>query len=115
MPAVDLKSAFGTQDPSEIKTRLEALKAALDAAPNTNTGFTPNLPNSPASDSPVAQFVAASKAIEGLVGKGVSSETLTSLATQLAAAQADVVKDLTLTSPISTGLVQYDLEAPSAR
>ena len=69
---------------------------------------------------PVAPATPTS-AIEGLlandsVTKSMSPDALASLNTALEAQRAtgaDLVKDISLTSPISTGLVAYDLEAPA--
>lgn len=63
----------------------------------------------------------ATSAIAGILAnesmtKSMSPDVLDSLNTALASQSAitgDIVKDLTLTSPISTGLVAYDLEAPA--
>lgn len=46
------------------------------------------------------------------VTKGVSPDVLSALNTQLQAS-ADVTKEWTLTTPLSTGLVPFDLEAPA--
>lgn len=61
------------------------------------------------------------RAIENIVSnpaltKGMSPDALASLNSALESQRgvgADIVKDLTLTSPISTGLVAFDLEAPA--
>lgn len=61
------------------------------------------------------------QAIENIVSnpaitKGMSPDALASLNSALESQRgigADIVKDLTLTSPISTGLVAFDLEAPA--
>lgn len=46
--------------------------------------------------------------------KGLSPDALSSLTSALAALQTpDITKDLSLTSPLSTGYVAYDLEAPA--
>lgn len=56
----------------------------------------------------------------GMLTKGVSlgADFLASISGELArlkAAEADLVKDLSLTTPLSTGLVAFDLEAPSKK
>lgn len=49
-----------------------------------------------------------------MLSKSLSPELLSSLREELAkAATIDIGKDISLTSPISTGLVPYDLEAPA--
>jgi len=63
----------------------------------------------------------ATGAIAGILAndeltKSMSPDALASLTTALDAQRSagmDIVKDLTLTSPISTGLVAFDLEAPA--
>ena len=116
MPRLSLKSALGTDDPTEVVTRLEALKSALNDAPNSIDGFVPALPGYRAPDpTPSQQLAKATTALDTIteLAKGASiGDTVASLKAQLAAAQPDLVKDLTLTSPLSTGYVAYDLEAP---
>lgn len=114
---VDLKSAFGTDNPAEVVTRLETLKKSLDAAPSTKTGWSPALPGFEAPPAtPVDTLADVVKGLESLEGTltkgvgGVSADTISSLKATLAAQQADIVKDLTLTSPLSTGYVAFDLE-----
>ena len=114
MASVDLRSAFGTNDPSEVVVKTEALKAALDSAPNSRTGWAPELPSFPkAPQTPEAPGTVALKALQSPdVLKAVSPEVLESVTQQLGA-MPDTVKDLSLTSPLSTGYVAYDLEAPA--
>lgn len=108
---IDLRSAFGTDDAAEVVTRTELLKGALDAAPNSMNGFTPNLPSFPqAPVSPAQQALAALSSPD--IAKAVAPEVLQSVQAQLGA-MPDIAKDLTLTSPLSTGYVAYDLEAPA--
>jgi hypothetical protein len=115
---VNLKSAFGTDDPREVVTRLEALKDSLNKAPNSQGGFIPNLPGYQApAPNPLAELQKAvdnyeSMPAELLKGVGIS-DVVSSLKQQLATATPDIVKDFTLTSPLSTGYVAYDLEAPA--
>lgn len=50
------------------------------------------------------------------ITKGLSADTLASVTASLEAlkgSQPDLTKDLTLTSPLTTGLVAFDLEAPA--
>ena len=50
------------------------------------------------------------------ITKGLSADALASVTSSLATlkdTQPELVKDLTLTSPLSTGLVAFDLEAPA--
>jgi hypothetical protein len=108
---------------TELSTRFDRLMGAIDAAPSRNVGpddmvrafsqghgldFSPQ---------PTNAFGMISKALETpeLV-KGISADALASVTGALAelkAQQPDLVKDLTLTSPVSSGLVAFDLEAPA--
>ena len=70
---------------------------------------------------PAPAQVSAASAIESIVGneaitKSMAPEALASLNSALEAQRTvgqNIVKDITLTSPISTGLVAFDLEAPA--
>lgn len=113
--SVDLKSAFDTDKPAEVATRLESLKTALNDAPNTRNGWAPTLAGfqAPPAD-PVDTLSKALAAPE--LSKAISAEVMSSITAQLATTQgamADLQKDFTLTSPLSTGYVAYDLEAPA--
>lgn len=113
--SVNLRDAFGTDDNGVVLDRLEVLKSALDNAPTTTKGWTPNLPGfvpAPSAEGDLAGVMAGLDSLEKGVG-GTSAETIASLKATLAGAQADIVKDFTLTSPLSTGYVAYDLEAPA--
>ena len=75
-----------------------------------NTGMPISAASTPGSEVEAALIALGS--LEKSVG-GQSAETIASLKATLTSQQADIVKDLTLTSPVSTGLVAYDLEAPT--
>jgi hypothetical protein len=47
------------------------------------------------------------------ITKTVGADTLVSLRDSLSKIDADLTKDISITSPLSTGLVPYDLEAPA--
>lgn len=68
-------------------------------------------------EQPNTAYGALTKALSAPeVSKGLSAEALSSVQTaleQLKATTPDIAKDLTLTSPLSTGLVAFDLEAPA--
>lgn len=107
---------YGDLSPRDAAARHEDYIAALtksNAAPVDASFFG----GSPAA--PIAQ--SASAAMQAIVSnesivKGMSPDALSSLTTALEVQRAsgqDIVKDLTLTSPISTGLVAFDLEAPA--
>lgn len=89
--------ALGTANASP-KSPSEAMGMSAPAAPVTATGA-----------------IAGLLANEELT-KSMSADALASLTIALDAQRSaglDIVKDLTLTSPISTGLVAFDLEAPA--
>ncbi len=112
---VDLRSAFGTDDAAATADRLESLKTALNDAPTTRNGWTPNLPGFEAP--PANPVDTLSKALDNPdLTKAISPEVMDSVRAQLAqstGAMADLQKDFSLTSPLSTGYVAYDLEAPA--
>lgn len=101
---------FGTTDPAEVSIRTERLKAALDKAAGARearhqggqawsmeTGWTGGV-------DPGSQAGALAT-----LGKSVSSEVLASLTAALDQAGA-LQKDISLTSPLASGLVPFDLE-----
>lgn len=102
--------------PVAVAERFELLKAALNNAPTTGPGgtFTPQLPALQAEaamrETPVTQLTKALGNPE--ITKALGADVLASVQAQLNASP-DLVKDLTLTSPLSTGYVAYDLEAPA--
>ncbi|MGH3826855.1 MAG: hypothetical protein ACRDQX_06740, partial [Pseudonocardiaceae bacterium] len=69
------------------------------------------------SDQPSSAYSALTKTLNTPeITKGLSADALASVTSaldQLKATQPDLVKDLTLTNPLSTGLVAFDLEGPS--
>ena len=108
---------FDTTDAAEQVTRLEALKGALNTVPVSGPGaprqdFKPNLPGleNTAAPDPVGALKAA--LADPHLAKSVSADVLSSVTAQLGTVP-DLVKDLTLTSPLSTGYVAFDLEAPA--
>src|SRR5258708_3042420 len=65
-------------------------------------------------DTPITQPEGA--VADPFIAKSMSPDVMTSIREELErqkAVEADIVKDLTLTSPLSTGFVAYDLEAPA--
>lgn len=65
---------------------------------------------------PANTYEALSKAISPDIQKAISPDALASITSALdtlKAEQPDLVKDLSTSSPIGTGLVAYDLEAPA--
>jgi hypothetical protein len=109
---------YGDLSPREAAARHEQYLGELSKS-NSN----PIDAGSMIQGSPMAAIApqSPSAAIEAVLGndsmvKSMAPEALASLNTALEAQRAngaDIVKDLTLTSPISTGLVAFDLEAPA--
>lgn len=99
-----------------LAKRFEDYKAALDkSAADSESGATQVMPTEGGIrltkvDSPVAQInqVLATQQVE----KALGTEQIASIQ-QALAAQPDLNKAISLTSPISTGLVPFDLEAPA--
>lgn len=103
-----------TTDARELATRHDDYLASLNASIVKGLRGETVVPGM----APVANPTAA---IESIVSnpnitKGMAPDALASLTSALEAQRtmsADLVKDITLTSPVSTGLVAYDLEAPA--
>ncbi|MFJ5217174.1 hypothetical protein ACIP98_20930 [Streptomyces sp. NPDC088354] len=108
---------------AEVSRRFDELMATIDSLPTRHVGA-----------SEVAQafgegrgidfgarpgnaFEALTKALDGPdIAKAMSSDALASVTSALEALKAeqpDLMKDITPSSPIGTGLVAYDLEAPA--
>lgn len=114
--------ASGKLSDAEVSVHFDDLMKAIDAAPSRvisredmASGF-----GQASIDfnqtRPASAYDALSKAITPDMAKGMSAEALASVNSALDALksqQPDLVKDLTLTSPLSSGLVAYDLEAPA--
>jgi hypothetical protein len=104
------RDMFGTNDPGQIADRFEDYKATLNKALDNPKpwGFGGPIEAAPSGAEQLAKGLDSPE-----VTKALSAETVASIRTQLA--QADLAKDLSLTSPISTGLVAFDLEGPSKK
>lgn len=108
---------------AEAAGRFDELMTAIDNAPTRVIGpqdvvsafsqgrgidFTPQ---------PTSAYAALTKALDTpQLTKGLSPETLASVTDaldQLKAQQPDLVKDITTSSPVPTGLAAFDLEAPA--
>ena len=107
---------YGALAPKEAAARHEEFLSALNksnGAPIDAAGMM--------GAAPAPAPVNATAAIEAVLGnesmvKSMSPDALASLGSALESQRAagqDIVKDLTLTSPLSTGLVAFDLEAPA--
>jgi hypothetical protein len=117
-PASEL---FGTDDPKA----LAAMKDGFDTAVNKSItagyrgDFTPNVNIPGASQGPGAALAALEKAAtDPALAKAIGADALASLQQQVVASR-EIVKDITIGdgittgSPIGTGLVPFDLEAPA--
>jgi hypothetical protein len=104
------RDMFGSNDPTQIAERFEDYKDTLNkalASPK-EWGY-----GGPVMGQPTGAELLGKGLASPDIAKALNPETVESIRTQLA--QADIGKDLSLTSPISTGLVAFDLEAPSKK
>ncbi len=114
---VPIKELFAdAQSPAEVASRFEAFKGALDASAHQQAAakaagisFISDPDHGPNWIRPEGNASADALAT---LGKSVSPDILASLTEELNK-NGTLNKDLSLTSPISTGLVPYDLEAPA--
>jgi len=112
-----LADMFGTKTPVETAARLEQYKAALDKAADDRqariasgaTWIPPHLAGEGVNGG--WQLNPQAIAMETLA-KSVSPEVLASLRGELAKVQ-DINKDISLASPLASGLQPFDLEAPA--
>jgi hypothetical protein len=116
--APKVSDLFGNLPTRELASRqeeyLSALNKSASAPIDPMSLMTGTAPSAAISQS-------ATGAIESMLSnesmvKSMSPDALASLGSALESQRAiggDIVKDLTLTSPISTGLVAFDLEAPA--
>lgn len=113
-----LDNLFGDVSTTERAQKMELLKSMLDqsalereARKAAGASWAPEAGwmygSSPAATA-IAQLTASAD-----LQKAMSPDALASLQASLAQAQADLTKDISLTSPLSSGLVPYDL-APLA-
>lgn len=112
---------FGTDDAKELAIRKEAFDSALTKSFDTAAAgqFRPEGLNLPVGDSPAYALAELEKAVGNpMLAKSMSPDAFSSLQAQIAA-QREIVKDITIGngtttgSPIGTGLVPFDLEAPA--
>lgn len=115
LTAPETREMFPGLHGAELVDAFDAYKGALNDAPRrAGVDVVKAFEGVPASLSPVEQLEAVLG--DDSIVKALSADTLGSLQTELQVArtaQADLFKDVTLTSPLSTGLVAYDLEAPA--
>jgi hypothetical protein len=108
---------------ADVTRRLDSFLEKLDAAPTRTLG-----PQDVVSafaggrgidftEQPHTAYGVLTKALDApAITKGLSPEALASVTgalEQLKSQQPDLVKDINLTSPVGTGLVAFDLEAPA--
>ncbi|MGW1525450.1 hypothetical protein [Streptomyces sp. NPDC002159] len=108
---------------TEVSRRFDDLMKALDTAPtrmltqaDIAQAFGEGRGISFETNQPTTAFEALTKSLQGDVAKAISPDALASVTSALEALKADqpdLMKDLTTSSPIGTGLVAYDLEAPA--
>lgn len=104
----------GIDNPRELAEKHEAYIGALSDSIGKGMRGETSVPGM----APVANPLSAIESIVNnpSISKSMAPDALASLTSALESqrgATADIVKDLTLTSPISTGLVAFDLEAPA--
>ena len=104
--AVKATDLFGDSSPKEAAQKMEDYLGTLDKALSYGSAVPGQAPVA----DPASQ-------IEALVAnKSISPDALGALNSALAAqrgAMGDIVKDITLASPLSTSFAQFDLEAPA--
>jgi hypothetical protein len=112
---------FGTDDAKELAIRKDAFDAALSKSFDLSASgeFRPEGINLPMGDSPVHALAELEKAMNNpQIAKAMNADAFSSLQAQIAA-QRDIVKDIVIGngsstgSPIGSGLVPFDLEAPA--
>lgn len=114
--APSASALFSNKSGADLADTYEAFQKAMMEAPNTAKGDVALAPAEGGGQvltkavSPQAQAQAL-LGENGFLGKALSPEVLASVTAQLE--QANVQKDFTLTNPLSTGYVAYDLDAPA--
>lgn len=121
MATVDAGTLFGSNDSRELASRAEGFDASLKkSVDDAMLGkFTPAIDIPGAASAPIAALAALEKAAaDPSLVKSMGSDALASVQAQIAA-QREILKDITVGngtttgSPIGTGLVPFDLEAPA--
>ncbi len=106
----------------EVTYKFDELMKTIDSAPTRRVGRD-EMAGGMGHGTPLAFERGPANALEALqkslspaLTKGMSAESLASITNalqELGAQQPDLMKDLSLTNPISDGLVAFDLEAPA--
>jgi hypothetical protein len=117
MAAPRARDMFSTNDPVQIVEKFDDYKDTLAKALDEPMPWGYGGPAMGGGQQSAADLVAQGLASPEIT-KSLNPETVESIRTQLA--QADLVKDgvsqgISLTGPISTGLVAFDLDAPSKK
>ena len=117
----NLEELYGKADAAALSEKHDKFLAALHGCPDTVKGDVQFVPGGSQTgpslikvESPAAQL--QSLVDSGQLNKALSGDLLAQVQTALAEHKSqapDLVKDLTLTNPLSTGYVAYDLEAPA--
>jgi len=108
------REAFGVTDPVEIATRFDDFKDTLTKSLERPIPCGPDGRPMVGYDAPQSGMSMFQQGLDNPdISKALSPETVESVRNQLA--QSDIGKDLSLTSPISSGLVAFDLDAPSKK
>ena len=105
--AIDL---FGADSPRNLAEKMDTYNETLSKSVSTQVSFNGTTAGAPVNADPVAQLEALA------ANKSMTAEALGALNSALATqrqAQADIVKDISLTSPLSTSFAAFDLEAPA--
>jgi len=112
---------FGTTDPRDLAAKTEGFNEAISKSLNAGArgDFNPAI-NLPGMTKGVGSAMASLEAAanDPILAKAIGADTLASLQAQVAASR-EIVKDITIGdgsttgSPIGTGLVPFDLEAPA--
>ena len=102
-------------DAADLASRWDAFQQAMIDAPNTSKGDRVLAP-APGGGQMLTKAEAPAAAMGRLLGnadisKALGADTIASITQQLE--QVNAQKDFTLTSPLNTGYVAYDLEAPA--
>jgi hypothetical protein len=111
-----IEEMFGdATSPADLASKFDAFQTALMEAPNTAKGDRV-LTSHESGGTVLVKAETSAMQMQRLLGDGeiakaLSADTIASVTSALE--QANVQKDFTLTSPLSTGYVAYDLEAPA--
>lgn len=115
------REMFGDSDPSALAVKADAFNDAISKSivAGARGEFQPAVPMPGFENSPVSALATLAKAAENpALAKAIGADALASIQQQVMASR-EIVKDITIGdglttgSPIGTGLVPFDLEAPA--